>query len=643
MANQPFQFTPAPHQFEYDFGSHAPKPKENILQHFLPSIGGTGGGAAGAAIGTAIAPGVGTLVGALLGGALGGGAGKVAENASSHQALGNGVLGEAALNGVMSAGPLRLLKFGQEAGLGLKAGDGLAEALSGAGTKAVNSSIRAGVGKSLNATSDNLAIKNFRLTPTQLKNFNSKYGEDAADVIKRYSLVGKDAGQISDQVIKPLQDQFTEGVAQIPSINKQTIIDSLKSKAASLIDSHAPDTVNVGKQLMQVTKGLDKKLGESVSGSDLNGIKNEFDSLVNYTEKAANPSNYKVNKQVADALRSVIHNAGDTAGVTVNGTTLKNAGMELSKLRQLTDNIAKQSQLGRGSLPISLSTVPGAIAGGAGAGPLGAVGGIVGSSVINSNAGRTAVAKGAAKVGDNLLAKGEKSATKAFGPVSIGKRVGAAGLVDAGINSSKDMSQASADPFAAKADELNGSVASDGSNGDMSGTDGQAQQSGMQQRELAAILTDIQATGGKNIDKIQTVFSLLNPQPKPLNSQQQQQQNNALSGLSDIQNIQNMLAKDPSIAVKDSIPGGSVAHRLTGTTDYEAAKQNVVDVISRLRSGAAITEGEAKRYMSLLPQAGDSAQSANTKLSRLAELLNGFASPQPASNGDLASVLSEMQ
>jgi hypothetical protein len=93
----------------------APKKKGNLLTSLIPSAGGIGGSLGGAALGTAVLPGVGTLAGALLGGALGGGAGKVAENAVEGNKLSSGVAGEAALNGVLGAGPLRLGKFGYEA------------------------------------------------------------------------------------------------------------------------------------------------------------------------------------------------------------------------------------------------------------------------------------------------------------------------------------------------------------------------------------------------------------------------------------------------------------------------------------------------------------------------------------------------
>jgi hypothetical protein len=126
-----------------------------------------------------------------------------------------------------------------------------------------------------------------------------------------------------------------------------------------------------------------------------------------------------------------------------------------------------------------------------------------------------------------------------------------------------------------------------------------------------------------------------------LNSTQLQQANNANSGLSDLQSLAQQIQSDPSVLLKDAVPGGSIVRRLTGTNSYDAAKQNVVDVIARLRSGAAITPDEAQRYMGLLPGIGDTPQSATDKLQRLQSLLSSFANPEAAQpdSSDLTSAL----
>ena len=153
--------------------SQKPQDNGNFFTSLLPSGGGMAGVAGGAALGTAIAPGIGTFLGALLGGAAGGGAGKVTENAVENKDLLQGVGQEALLNGVLGAGPIRLLKGGVDVARGLKAGTGLADALSNAGTNAVQGSIKGTIGNKLADISNDLVVKNFRLTPSQLSNFKS--------------------------------------------------------------------------------------------------------------------------------------------------------------------------------------------------------------------------------------------------------------------------------------------------------------------------------------------------------------------------------------------------------------------------------------------------------------------------------------
>lgn len=125
--------------------------------------------------------------------------------------------------------------------------------------------------------------------------------------------------------------------------------------------------------------------------------------------------------------------------------------------------------------------------------------------------------------------------------------------------------------------------------------------------------------------------------PKPPTATQVQQANNANSAMQDIQLIRDTLTNDSSAAFKASIPGGSLARRVTGTADYEAAKKNIGDVLARLRSGAAITNDEYKRYVAMLPQTFDDSSVATRKLDRLEMLLGQFANPVGA-GADLAAL-----
>jgi hypothetical protein len=159
---------------------------------------------------------------------------------------------------------------------------------------------------------------------------------------------------------------------------------------------------------------------------------------------------------------------------------------------------------------------------------------------------------------------------------------------------------------------------------------------------LEAAQADI-ARDPKNMDQYMKLYEFMNPEPKQKapNATQISQANNAASALTDIQLLRDTLSNDSSVLTKAAIPGGSIARGLTGTTDFETARQNITDVIGKLRSGAALTNGEAARYLAMLPKFGDSQKAAMNKLDRLETLLSRYANPQGAAadTTDLQSLL----
>lgn len=452
--------------------------KGNFLTSLIPAAGGTlggvGGGALGGALaGTAVLPGIGTAAGALLG-ALGGGfaggfGGKVLQNkVEGNKNLTQGAVKEGAINGVLSAGPLRLGKLGIDTARGIKAGAGALSATNAAADAAANMSLKRTIGKKLVDSSNDLAIKGFRFTPTQLTNFRNKYGEDASKVIKRYGLVGKSADDIERRVIQPLQGEFDSIATKLPDMSIADLQKAFASKYKPLMNSAVEDSKAIGSQLKQQAdtivdkysggsrpyadlqkqiedahnagdNALVAKLVEQVPAADqnamrsslglpsvpannVNALRKEFDSLVTYADKAANPARYGVNKRAADALRGVMQQKADETGLTAsNGLSFKDVGMELSKLRQLTANIAGREDVGRGNLPLGLiPTVAGGIGGTVGGVP-GALAAGAAAGAANSPMGRKALATGVEKVGQRLMNKAAK--TNPYGPVQIAKRV----------------------------------------------------------------------------------------------------------------------------------------------------------------------------------------------------------------------------
>ena len=99
--------------------------------------------------------------------------------------------------------------------------------------------------------------------------------------------------------------------------------------------------------------------------------------------------------------------------------------------------------------------------------------------------------------------------------------------------------------------------------------------------------------------------------PKKLTGEQLKLQSSVQSAVTDLQFIKDNVSRR-------WIPGWA------GNKQYNSAETNISDVMTRLRSGAAITPAEEKLYKSLLPKTTDSDETALSKITRLEEVLNGF-------------------
>jgi len=390
----------------------------------------TAGGIIGGIGGSFLSPIVGTAAGAGAGSALG----EALENLiTGEKDLSKNVLKEGALGAVFGAGPIKLAK-GAVGGAGaLLKGAGMAGAKQAASTAAMTP-LRQIAGKSLLGASDDLAVKAFRLTPTQLSTFKSKFGEDAGKVIKKYGFSSAD--DIVAKGIDPLKQQFNQAIGGINGVSKQSLQDNFQTKIAKLLQSKSSDQRALGNALKKESSSILKKYGSVIDANELNAVKKEFDSLVNYTSQVANPAKYGVNKRVADTLRQTLQQADKTG-------TLKGIGLEINKLSQLSKSALKQAELGRGSLPLGITSLLGAGVGGGAGGPLGMVGGLAASKAVNSQAGRTLAMKGAESLGSKL------ASTPIIGQTAqgIAGRIGASGALrglagaetqDSGISSASD-------------------------------------------------------------------------------------------------------------------------------------------------------------------------------------------------------------
>jgi len=583
------------------------KKKKNFWLDQLSTVGGIAGGIGG----SLVAPIAGTAVGAGAGSALG----EALENLISGESVTKNLAKEGALGAVFGAGPIKLAKGAIAGGSSLAKTGSLGLAKEAAST-AAKTPLRQGLGESLSGTADNLAVKQFRLTPSQIANFKKKFKEDPGTLIRKYGFSNVD--DITAKGIEPLQQQFDEAIGGITGVTKESLKKSIDSRIAKLAGAASTDNKAIGKQLQSESKQLLKKYGDVIDANELNTIRKEFDSLVNYTNSVANPAKYGVNKRMADALRETLQNSDQTGA-------LKGVGRELQKLRQLADNAAKQGELGRGSLPLGLTNLLGGVVGSSG-GMAGAAGGIMAAQAVNSGAGRRALMGGVSKAGSKLASTPESINN----PMSIAKRVGGVGALTGLSNQSVSNSEANTSAsITSNAPPMNanmGSLSPQG--GEMSNPYGISEQS-----YLEAIITDIQETGGENMGMLKTLYEQFGPQAqgqKPVSAEAAKTITNAQTGLQALNDFESIVANDPSALQKSVIPGRGVAGgllgRALGTQSLDASRQQVIDIIARLRTGAAITASEEARFMQFLPVAADTPDVAAQKIGYLrnqfSDLLN---------------------
>lgn len=138
----------------------------------------------------------------------------------------------------------------------------------------------------------------------------------------------------------------------------------------------------------------------------------------------------------------------------------------------------------------------------------------------------------------------------------------------------------------------------------------------------------------------------LSPQTtqKALSAEAAKSQSNALAGIEAINDFRTGVSSNPSAFRNTLIParslfGGAVGNAL-GTGQIDAASQQIIDVIARLRTGAAISKEEESRFKQFIPLPGDSETVREQKLGYLERQFNRVAQ-EVAGGGqqDLSTVL----
>lgn len=580
------------------------QPQPNTIQFAEKETGPSWGDAANllpllGAIGGSFIPGLGTIAG----GAVGAG-------------------GATFLKQLIQKKPLDTVEAVKEGAL---AGAG---GLLGKGLGFVASKAFPAASEALGNVGERLAVKGLRLNKTQLAGFNEKYGIDAGEYLAGKNFLGKNlAGKPLTETIQPLQKSF-DSIAKSSNIpvSLETIQNKFLEKINFLRNTGTSDDIKLAQQLEKELQTVMNKFLQSPKEptlGDLTAVRKSFDSKVKGW--VGNPIEGGKNRLASKALNETIQEVADQSNlVGLNGMGLKDMGIELSKLYHLDDIQQLQSQLGKGNLPIGLTKLLGITAGGVTGGPAGAIAGAGAVDVLNNPGSMGLLSRLSTGLGE---AAG-KVPTVPEAVIPTLTRTGLA--IGAGPMPEGQVPQPGADipEEGTVLPPMGGEGMGTTPTGAMMGGGGSGQQD-----QLRQLLGIIMLSKAKSVSDLKTGFDLLQPAAvKPLTAEQQKIKTNAESGLRSLDSLEKMLQKDSLAPLKAKIP------ILEARTPYATAAREIADVLTRLRTGAALNKEEQKFYESQTPQPLDSQETIQYKLNLFRNLFQQLAYGQQPAGLDAASL-----
>lgn len=572
----------------------APQKKQKGRGGFLSSLISEGGALGGAALGTALLPGIGTIIGA----GLGGFGGRLTENKVRDNEFRVGqAAGEGALSGAL-AGLAPAAKAVKGATSARKAGGSLSDALGEAMTRFSSTpgqkldefgnrligqarGITPGVGKS--AVREGLSFKDAKSLNAFLDKEGIKGGsalqqlkqvEDAQTALfdAQKSILSTKNTRLAPGTIKSIRDEVSQVLSKTPGV---TITQQLQDDLA--------------------------KLGQTRSMRSLNEFRQSIDELVNFNRASASPD------PNAERLYKILRRSVDKK-VAALSPELKAVNSRLNKFYDARDFLQESAKRASGnsmSQPVGLGL------------PL---------TGVRLPAEATQSLK--TKVGRTATSGRTQAAVTGLGlalPQAAGRLPGLAAPQDSmSMTSPMSDSMTTASTMPPAISNMDGAYSQpqEQSSGYSSLSDALSSPE-VQQQLLLADLLDPESQGS-NIGKLKTIFDLTASQSKankPLSAEASKIVSNAQIGLQALNDYEGAISQDPSVLMKRNIPGrgllGGALGGVLGTRSADAASAQIVDTIARLRTGAAITNDEAKRFETFIPQSGDNPRVAAQKLAYL--------------------------
>lgn len=585
----------------------APKKKQSGVKGLLSSLiseaGGTGGALGGAAVGTAIAPGIGTLIGAGLGGFLGGTGGRVVENEVRDNRVGLGdALKEGAISGVAGAGPIRLLKGAGAATKAVATKAPVAEAVDNTLTKTINKSPERRInmltqgqqmqGRGLGISGGNKVTGTKELMP-----------QDTARMLKTLKGEGIKTGN-ANSTARQLQDKlgnYGKGIEEhLTQNNKALSVADKKRIAADFMDNLPSSDPSLVKKAQVLANDFEKQVGDT---KGVWNFRKTLDSRIPDSKFTDNATS----KEVA-AIKAFRGFLSDELG-TIPG--MKNYH-ELSEVKPF---------ISKGMRELNQPS-----------------GGVIGR----------VTASGPVQKIEDLAGKGVEKTAKLVGaerkpvgiaPLGTATRILGANALFRGAPAEQPQDQ-TMNPVGLPEDTTTEAPPEEPD-----------QHNPFSEENIQnLVLQDLAKNGGKNVNTLLSLYKTFGQSAasKPLSAEAAKTTSNAKAGLEALDDFEADIMNNPGAFNRTSVPGIGILDKISGgrasgalgTSGIDAASQQIIDVIARLRTGAAISKEEEGRFLKFIPRPGDPQDVRQQKLGYLRRQFQRVASSSGPST-DLEAAITD--
>ncbi len=588
-------------------------PAKGGFEDWISEAGGLGGAVAGGSAGFVVGGPIGGIIGAGLGGFGGGfGGSAVEQKVTTDNIDWNKALKEGAIEGVMSAGPIRLTKGAYAAGKAIA---------KGAGTEAAKQGAKKAMTTSLLSKTNQAAASNLSKAGSGMK-----VGENVGDINKLSQ---------SQEVFNKYDISGTP-TQQLKKINKTVgnlgqEVDDVLSKNPIKIDGRA------------VRSQIDQAASDPLKYADLDltspGVKNYLESHlskfasantgkdINDYIKVLNPISRRANDKI---VRGVVPTDKEAAALAA-----KRAGDEvlsqIPEIKPLKQDMAILYERNPQVAALSEKTFGIPIAG------------------IQSRSVKQGLAGAQSRTGDLLSSVNNKASniSNKIGPTgSIVARATMGGLANQTFNptiqqgATEDLlSGMNSGGQPQLQNDLLGQANGSQVAGQTSYGSGETQVSKSDYLANAAMnavqVGDID-TAKKLMALAESYSGLEQTSAKSTGSSRHgkptaQQYAFAKSGVSTLTQLADYIQSNPDIVNKSALPGGDIpiiggfVRGAGGLDQYDAYAYNLADTILRLKTGAQANESEIRLYQQqIMPRPGDRPSTIQSKLQQIYESLAPF-------------------